>query len=129
MVEDLLQGYSKTFSTRPGQNLRMNLIISSLVDFTERLFVESYFPRFFFKTFVLEPVPVLDHEQYFLVSSDVFFGIYSEGVPHLRVVGLTMLSRRQVKSGHSRVICRIREHALPIKDDLIWRLCILLYSH
>ena len=91
MVEDLLQGYSKTFSMRPGQNLRMNLIILSLVDFTARLFVESYFPRFLFKTFVSKAVPVLDHEQYFLVGSDVFFRICSEGVPHLRVVGLTML--------------------------------------
>jgi len=91
MVEDLSQGYLKTFSTRPGQNLRRSLIISSLVDFTARLFVESYFPRFLFKTFVSKVVPVLDHEQYFLVGSDVLFRICSEGVPHLRVVGLTML--------------------------------------
>jgi len=84
MVEDLLQGYSKTFSTRPGQNLRMSLIISSLVDFTARLFVESYFPRFLFKTFVSKAVPVLDHEQYFLVGSDVFLRVCSEGVPNLR---------------------------------------------
>jgi hypothetical protein len=85
MVEDLLQGYSKTFSMRPGKNLRRNLIISSLVNFTERSFVESYFPRSLFKTFVSKVVPVLDHEQYFLIGSDVFFGICSEGVPHLRV--------------------------------------------
>jgi len=42
------------------------------------------FPRLLYKTLVSIVVPVLDHEQYFLVGSDVFLRVCSEGVPNLR---------------------------------------------
>jgi hypothetical protein len=40
MAEDLLQIYLKTFSTCPGQNLRMILGVSVIGNFTERLSIE-----------------------------------------------------------------------------------------
>jgi hypothetical protein len=76
MVEDLLQGYSKTFSTCPGQNLRLTLAFSTIGNFTERISVEPCLSE---TLFLLLKAGYLDlgQRQYFLVDSKLCFKICS----------------------------------------------------